>query len=46
MSNLLQTGEEFEKKLKDRDEYTQTMLNDDLSKLEKSVSKALTSNET
>ncbi|WP_250151579.1 MbeB family mobilization protein [Escherichia coli] len=46
MSNLLQTGAEFEKKLKERAESTETMLNDEFSKLEKSVSKAVTSNET
>ncbi len=45
MSNLLQTGAEFEKKLKERAESTETMLNDEFSKLEKSVSKAVTSNE-
>ncbi|WP_432417740.1 MbeB family mobilization protein [Escherichia coli] len=37
MSNLLQTGAEFEKKLKERAESTETMLNDEFSKLEKSV---------
>lgn len=42
----LQTGAEFEKKLKERAESTETMLNDEFSKLEKSVSKAVTSNET
>ena len=41
MSNLLQTGAEFEKKLKERAESTETMLNDEFSKLEKSVSKAV-----
>ena len=46
MSNLLQTGAEFEKKLKERAESTETMLNDEFRKLEKSVSKAVTSNET
>ncbi|MCV1289366.1 MbeB family mobilization protein, partial [Escherichia coli] len=46
MSNLLQTGAEFEKKLKERAESTETILNDEFRKLEKSVSKAVTSNET
>ncbi|ELI3887835.1 MbeB family mobilization protein [Shigella flexneri] len=46
MSNLLQTGAEFEKKLKERAESTEKMLNDEFRKLEESVSKAVTSNET
>nr|WP_231130059.1 MULTISPECIES: MbeB family mobilization protein [Bacteria] len=46
MSNLLQTGAEFEKKLKERAESTEKMLSDEFRKLEESVSKAVTSNET
>ena len=46
MSNLLQTGAEFEKKLKERAESTETMLNDEFSRLGESVSEAVTSNET
>ncbi|EFX4325500.1 TPA: mobilization protein [Shigella flexneri] len=46
MSNLLQTCAEFEKKLKERAESTEKMLNDEFRKLEESVSKAVTSNET
>ncbi|MDD0713008.1 MbeB family mobilization protein, partial [Shigella sonnei] len=46
MSNLLQTGAEFEKKLKERAESTEKMLSDEVRKLEESVSKAVTSNET
>ncbi len=46
MSNLLQTGTDFEKKLKERAESTEKMLNSEFSKLEKSVDKAVTSNET
>ncbi|HAY8106126.1 TPA: mobilization protein, partial [Shigella flexneri] len=40
------TGAEFEKKLKERAESTEKMLNDEFRKLEESVSKAVTSNET
>lgn len=46
MSNLLQTGAEFEKKLKERAESTEKMLNDEFRKLGESVSEAVTSNET
>ena len=46
MSNLLQTGVEFEKKLKERAESTEKMLNDEFRKLGESVSEAVTSNET
>ncbi|MFB0678587.1 MbeB family mobilization protein [Streptococcus pyogenes] len=46
MSNLLQTGAEFEKKLKERAESKEKMLNDEFRKLEESVSKAVTSNKT
>ncbi|MDD0481670.1 MbeB family mobilization protein, partial [Shigella sonnei] len=46
MSNLLQTGAEYEKKLKERAESTEKMLSDEFRKLEESVSKAVTSNET
>ncbi|MDK6218076.1 MbeB family mobilization protein, partial [Escherichia coli] len=45
MSNLLQTGAEFEKKLKERAESTEKMLNDEFRKLGESVSEAVTSNE-
>ncbi|MGT0867087.1 MbeB family mobilization protein, partial [Shigella flexneri] len=44
MSNLLQTGAEFEKKLKERAESTEKMLNDEFRKLEESVNRELTSN--
>lgn len=46
MSNLLQTGAEFEKKLKERAESTEKMLNDEFRKLEESVNRELTSNES
>ena len=46
MSNLLQTGAEIEKKLKERAESTEKMLNDEFRKLGESVSEAVTSNET
>lgn len=46
MSNLLQTGAEFEKKLKERAESTEKMLNDEFRRLGESVSEAVTSNET
>ncbi|KKK27754.1 mobilization protein [Escherichia coli] len=46
MSNLLRTGAEFEKKLKERAESTEKMLNDEFSRLGESVSEAVTSNET
>ena len=46
MSNLLQTGVEFEKKLKERAESTEKMLNDECRKLGQTVSEAVTSNET
>ncbi|NUM15035.1 mobilization protein, partial [Escherichia coli] len=46
MSNLLQTGAEVEKKLKERAESTETMLNDEFRKLEESVNRELTSNES
>ncbi|WP_214270226.1 MbeB family mobilization protein, partial [Escherichia coli] len=39
-------GAEFEKKLKERAESIETILNDEFRKLEKSVSKAVTSTET
>ena len=42
----LQTGAEFEKKLKERAESTEKMLNDEFRKLGESVSEAVTSNET
>nr|WP_252147870.1 MbeB family mobilization protein [Escherichia coli] len=46
MSNLLQTGAEFEKKLKERAESTEKMLNNEFRRLGESVSEAVTSNET
>ena len=46
MSNLLQTGAEFEKELKERAESTEKMLNDEFRKLEESVNRELTSNES
>uniref|UniRef100_UPI00300BC3FB MbeB family mobilization protein n=1 Tax=Klebsiella pneumoniae TaxID=573 RepID=UPI00300BC3FB len=46
MSNLLQTGAEFEKKLKERAESTEKMLYDEFRKLEESVNRELTSNES
>ncbi|WP_252514737.1 MbeB family mobilization protein, partial [Escherichia coli] len=46
MSNLLQTGAEFEKKLKERAETTEKKLNDEVRKLGESGSEAVTSNET
>ncbi|POB35345.1 mobilization protein, partial [Klebsiella pneumoniae] len=46
MSNLLQTGAEFEKTLEERAESTERMLNDEFRKLSESVSEAVTSNET
>ncbi|MDK6410707.1 MbeB family mobilization protein, partial [Escherichia coli] len=46
MSNLLQTGAEFEKKLKERAESTETILNDEFRKLEESVNRELTSIES
>ncbi|TRF73142.1 mobilization protein, partial [Salmonella enterica subsp. enterica serovar Hadar] len=46
MSNLVQTGAEFEKKLKERAESTEKMLNDEVRKLEESVNRELTSNES
>ncbi|WP_219817516.1 MbeB family mobilization protein, partial [Salmonella enterica] len=46
MSNLLRTGAEFEKKLKERAESTEKMLNNEFRRLGESVSEAVTSNET
>ncbi|EDA1465630.1 TPA: MbeB family mobilization protein [Salmonella enterica subsp. enterica serovar Poona] len=46
MSNLLQTGADFEKKLKERAESTEKMLNDEFRRLGKSVSVAVTLSET
>ncbi len=44
MSNLLQTGAEFEKKLKERTESTDRMLNNEFRKLEESLNMKLTTN--
>ncbi|WP_274536809.1 MbeB family mobilization protein, partial [Escherichia coli] len=46
MSNLLQTGAGVEKKLKERAETTEKKLKDEVRKLEKTVNKAGTPNET
>ncbi|MBC7027420.1 MbeB family mobilization protein, partial [Salmonella enterica] len=46
MSNLLRTGAEFGKKLKERAESTEKMVNDEFSRLVESVSEAVSSNET
>ncbi|HFV3869530.1 MbeB family mobilization protein, partial [Escherichia coli] len=44
MSNLLQMGTDFEKKLKERAASTENMLNSEFRKLEESVDKALSLN--
>ncbi len=44
MSNLLQMGTDFEKKLKERSASTVNMLNSEFRKLEESVDKALSLN--
>ncbi|WP_258067076.1 MbeB family mobilization protein [Salmonella enterica] len=45
MSNLLRTGAEVEKKLKERAESTEKMVKKEVRRLGESVSEAVTSNE-